>query len=69
MNAITNRLRKLEDRFIPRPGVESPRVALLRERQRRYAEAEGRPYEEEPWEDLRGLSFVQVLQRGRLAHR
>ena len=69
MKAITNRLRKLEDRFIPRHCMESPLVVLLRERQRRHAEAEGRPYEEEPDEDLRGLSFVQILQRGRIAHR
>ena len=69
MKAITNRLRKLEGRFIPLPSEESPLVVLLRERQRRHAEAEGRTYEEEPWEDLRGFSLVQVLQRGRLVHR
>jgi hypothetical protein len=69
MRAIHKRLGRLEDRYIPRQSTESPLVALLRERERRNAEAEGRTYEEEPDEDLRGLSFVQVLQRGRLVHR
>ena len=69
MKTIHKRLGRLEDRLIPRPSAESPLVVLLRNRQRRHAEAEGRPYEEEPDEDLRGLSLVQVLQRGRFAHR
>jgi hypothetical protein len=69
MKAIHKRLGRLEDKLIPSTATESPLVALLRERQKRHAEADGRPYEEEPWEDLRGLSVVQVLQRGRLAHR
>ena len=67
MKTIHKRLGRLKDRLIPRPSSESPLVALLRERQRRHAEAEGRPHEQEPWEDLRGLSLVQVLQRGRRA--
>ncbi len=69
MKAIHKRLDRLEDRLIPPASAESPLVALLRERQKRNAAAEDRTYEEEPEEDLRGLSLVQVLQRGRLAHR
>ena len=69
MKTIHKRLGRLEDRLIPRPSAESPLLALLRQRQRRHAEAEGHTYEEEPWEDLTGLSLVQILQRGRRAHR
>lgn len=65
--AIHKRLGRLEDRLIPRPEVESPLVALLRARQKRRAEAEGRPYVEEPDEDVRGLSLAQIIQRRRLA--
>ena len=48
MKAMHKRLGRLEDRYIPRPSADSPLVALLRARQRRIAEAEGRTYEEEP---------------------
>jgi hypothetical protein len=68
MKVIQKRLSRLENKLIPRATTEWPLVALLRERERRNAEAEGRTYEEEPWEDLRGLSLIQALQRGRLAH-
>jgi hypothetical protein len=66
MKVIHKRLGRLEDKLIPRPEVESPLVALLRARQRRWAEAEGRPYVEEPHDDLRGLSLVQIIRRRRL---
>ena len=42
MRVIERRLRALEDRFVPRQRTESPLVAILRERRRRRAEAEGR---------------------------
>jgi 16S rRNA A1518/A1519 N6-dimethyltransferase RsmA/KsgA/DIM1 with predicted DNA glycosylase/AP lyase activity len=67
MRALRKRLCRLENRLIPRPEVESALVALLRTRQERHAEAEGRPYIEEPYEDLSGLTLVQILQRRRLA--
>jgi hypothetical protein len=40
VKAIHKRVGRLEDRYIPLPTAESPLVALLRERQRRNAEAE-----------------------------
>ena len=67
MKVIHKRLGRLEDKLIPRPEVESPLVALLLERRRRRAEAEGRPYVEEPDEDLRGLTLAQIIHRRRLA--
>ena len=69
MKVIHKRLGRLETQsdLLRERGIAPGRAASGAAE--RNAEAEGRTYEEEPWEDLRGLSFVQVLQRGRLAHR
>jgi hypothetical protein len=67
MKVMHKRLGRLEDRLIPRPSAESPLVALILERRRRRAEAEGRPYVEEFREDLSGPSLAQIIQRRRLA--
>jgi hypothetical protein len=63
MKVIQKRLSRLENKLIPRATTEWPLVALLRERERRNAEAEGRTYEEEPWEDLRGLAYPGPAER------
>jgi hypothetical protein len=67
MKAIHRRLGRIEDKLIPRPDVGSPLVALILERRRRRAEAEGRPYVEESHDALKGFTLAQILQRRRLA--
>ena len=64
MRVAERRLRALEARFVPRRRTESPLVAILRERQKRRAEAEGRQWVEpdEPREDTRGMTLAQVLR-------
>ena len=45
MRAIDTRLRRLEDRFTPKPDPEQGRIAsLLQERRRRRCESEGNSY-------------------------
>jgi hypothetical protein len=71
MKAITNRLRRLENRFVPCESEESRKLfslaAQIRERRRRRLEREGRPFEDKPREDLRGLTLAQVIRRSRFA--
>jgi hypothetical protein len=64
MRVIERRLRALEERFVPRQRTESPLVAILRERQKRRAEEEGREWVEpdEPHVDTRGMTLAQVLR-------
>jgi hypothetical protein len=55
---------------VPREREPCPLVALLKERQRRLAELEGRPYveEDEPQDDVRYFTIADVLlsrDRGR----
>jgi hypothetical protein len=65
MKAINNRLRRLEDRFVPRESEESIIAAQIRERRRRRFEREGRPSEDKPREGLRGLTLAQVIRNVR----
>ena len=71
MKAITNRLRRLENRFVPCESAESRKLsslaAQIRERRRIRFEREGRPFEDKPREDLRGLTIGQVIRRCRFA--
>jgi len=64
MKAITRRIRRLEDRFVPRDAEGSPLADLLRAREKCWAEMEGRPYveEDEPREDTRGMTLAEVLR-------
>jgi hypothetical protein len=52
MKAVIRRLCRLEERVAPPEVVEPSWVAVMRERQRRRAEAEGRPYVEPVREPL-----------------
>jgi hypothetical protein len=63
MRVIERRLRRLEDRLAPRPDPELERIVeQMRERRRRFLEAEGLPYEEpEPTNFPPGLSVAQAL--------
>jgi hypothetical protein len=58
MKAVIRRLCRLEERVAPPEVVEPSSVAVMRERQRRRAEAEGIPYVEPVREPL-------VLANGR----
>jgi hypothetical protein len=64
VRVIERRLRTLEERFVPRQRTESPPTAILRERRRRRAEAEGRVYVEpdKPRVDTRGMTLTQILR-------
>ena len=64
MKTIDRRLRRLEERFVPREEGESPLIALLRTREKRCAELEGRPYidDDGPREDTRGMTIAEVLR-------
>jgi hypothetical protein len=63
MRAITNRLRRLEVRFVPCESRESALATPIRERRRLRFEKEGRPLVDAPREDLRGLTLAQVIRR------
>lgn len=69
MNAITRRVRRLEQRVFP-PDDEEMRqvVEVIRERWKRRLEAQGLPYREDdrPDEDLRGMSIIEIIQKARL---
>jgi hypothetical protein len=71
MKAIDRRLRRLQERIAPQENEEVVRlVALLRERRRRRAEANGEPFEVRPCEALtddqkRPLSIAEILRSGR----
>jgi hypothetical protein len=64
MKAIDKRLRLLEDQFVPRERGPFPLVLELRARQRRRAELEGLPYEEddEPRDDVTYFTIADVLR-------
>ena len=61
MRTISNRLRRLENRLVTREGEEASLAARIRERRR--FESEGRLFEDKPREDLRGLTFSQIIRR------
>lgn len=70
MKVIERRLRRLEEHFVPLEREPCPLVLELRARQRRRAELEGLPYEEddEPQDDVRYFTIADVLRsryRGR----
>ena len=66
MKTIERRLRRLEDRFVPKDDPEERRlVELLQERIRRRYEAEGKTYEPPPPMDTRGLSIAEILRLAR----
>jgi hypothetical protein len=61
MNALTRRLRRLEQRTFPPEDVEGlTMVAKIRERRRRYRQEQGLPFEADE-EDLRGLSIPEII--------
>jgi len=73
MTSLQRRIRKLEAPFAVHEVVEASWVAVMRERQRRRAEAEGRPYVEpvrEPLVNANGRcpTWAEVM-RARRAHR
>lgn len=69
MNALTRRIRKLEQRVFPLEDVEGLRmVEQIKERRRRRLEEQGLPFDEDdgPPEDLRGMTLAEVIRRRRL---
>jgi hypothetical protein len=69
MNALTRRLRRLEQRTFPPEDVEGLKIVVeIGERRRRDMEARGLPFEEDndPAEDLRGWSLPEILKRRRI---
>ena len=65
MKTIIRRLRMLEERFGPQVKEESQRlVALLEARRKRWAEAEGKPYEPLPRGNFPGRTIVEILRSG-----
>jgi hypothetical protein len=69
MNALARRLRRLEQRTFPPEDVKGLTiVAEIRERRRRYRQEQGLPFEEDddPAEDLSGLSIPEILIRRRV---
>jgi hypothetical protein len=69
MSALARRLRRLEQRTFPPEDAEGFKVvAQIRERRRRYMEEQGLPFEEDddPAEDLRGLSLPEIIIRARV---
>ena len=68
MKAIARRIRRLEDRFVPKDDPAERRlVELLRERRRRRYEAEGKTYVPPPPMDTRGLSIAEILRGHEIA--
>jgi hypothetical protein len=66
MRPIARRLRRLEDRFVPRDDPEARRlVELLHERIRRRYEAEGKTYIPLPPMNITGLTLAEAILRGR----
>jgi hypothetical protein len=71
MRTIIRRVAKLEDRIAPKPTAQDRRLAeiaaLIRERRRRYLEAEGLPFEELPPLDYKGppMGIAETLRAGR----
>ena len=71
MKAIIRRLRRLEEVRVVREQEEGPSpAAVIRERRRRRAEANGEPFEERPYEwhvdDQNGpLTVADILRAGR----
>jgi hypothetical protein len=68
MIALTRRLSRLEDRFVPRDDPERRRLAeLLRARRRRRIEESGQVYvEPDPMpEDFRSFTIAEVLRARR----
>jgi hypothetical protein len=66
MRPIARRLRRLEDRFVPRDDPEARRlVELLHERIRRRCQAERKTYVPPPPPDLTGLTLAEAILRGR----
>jgi hypothetical protein len=71
MKAILRRLDRIEQSLAPKPTAEDRRLAeiaaLIRERRRRYLEAEGLPFEELPPLDYNGppMGIAETLRAGR----
>jgi cell division septum initiation protein DivIVA len=69
MNALTRRIRKLEQRVFPPDDEELRRIAeQIKDRRRRRLEEQGFPPEEDdgPRENLRGMTLAEVIRRRRL---
>jgi hypothetical protein len=64
MKVIERRLRTLEERFGPRQRTESPLLAIVLERRRGRAQAEGWQYvePEKSQADTRGMTLTQILR-------
>jgi hypothetical protein len=64
MKVIGRRLRRLEERFVPKKDHLPDLAAILRERYRRRMEHSVQPYVEEPPDltDYRGLSIAEILR-------
>jgi hypothetical protein len=69
MRITIHRLRRLEQRLMPKADPSASRaVELLRERRRRQMEADGRPHEDRPLSTIplptgRPLSIAEVLRQ------
>jgi len=65
MTALSRRLRRLEYRFAPPDDSEGRRrLELLESRIRQRAEEKGETYVPRPYEDISGMSIVEVLRMG-----
>ncbi len=72
MKTIDRRIRRLEDRFAPSANGDGPSIVeTLRERRRRRAEREGRPYVPIPHsvsaQSHSRMTIAEVLRAGRAA--
>jgi len=69
VKAISRRLSKLENRYVPRKSEEPSIADLMRERRRLRLEREGRPVEDTPREDLpAGLTLSEAIRLSRSRH-
>jgi hypothetical protein len=69
MKAISNRLRRLEGRFVPRRTDELSKAELIRESRRRRCEAEGRPFVETPRFNTTGMTYGEIIRQSHMRQR
>ncbi len=70
MKAISNRLRKLEERLVPRQRIDRSILEKILESRRRLCEKEGWPYPEPPRfresVDTSGMTLVEQIVHARV---